>query len=229
MERALKGRLQSRLDRVVKWPWRKGTTRLDLLSDEELVERARAGDEEAFQRLVVRYRPLFESRLKRFYLAGAEAEDLLQEALIGFFKAVRDFDKEKAHSFRYFAELCVTRQVTSAVRTATRHKHKPLNTSLPIDQPLDEGGEEQVTLEEVAAGQVADPDEHVFVKQVYDELRKHMESELSDLERKVLFHHLEGKSYQEIARDLNCGVKCVDNALQRARKKLNRWAKAFLG
>jgi len=232
MESALRiGRKERipRLDRVIRRSGARSVSRLDLLSDEELVERAKRGDEEAFEHLLVRYWGLIESKLKKFFLAGADAEDLLQEALIGFFKAVRDFNEEKAQSFKFFADLCITRQVTSAVRMATRQKHQPLNNSLPIAQPSDEEEGEERSLESVVAKEfMVDPDEQIFLRQLCEELKERVETELSDLERRVLFAHLEGKRYQEIAAELNCGVKCVDNALQRARKKLDKWVKAYL-
>lgn len=189
--------------------------------------RAKKGDEEAFQHLVMCYRSFFESKLKKYFLTGADIEDLLQEALIGLFKAVRDFEWDRAQSFRYFAELCIMRQITSAVRMATRQKHQPLNNYLSIAQPLASEEGEWWLEDTLTKELVADPEEQIFLKQVCSELRERMEKELSDLEREVLMAHLEGKSYQEIAVELRRSVKCVDNALQRARRKLGRWVEAI--
>ena len=188
--------------------------------DSELVRRARDGDETALVVLLDRYRPLAQRQARSYFLAGAEREDVVQEAVIGLYKAVRDFDPERHLSFAGFAELCVNRQVLTAVRNATRHKHGPLNDYVSVWR--DELGEDGGTpLAEALPGPAAtDPAELVLSAERLRSVREHLADALSPLEAQVLELHVQGFSYAAIAERLERSEKAVDNALQRIKRKL---------
>lgn len=190
-----------------------------MTTDEELARRARQGDEAAMQRLVQRFRPMLRERCRHHFLVGADPDDLTQEALIGLYLAVRAHDPAAGASFRTFAELCVSRQLVSAVRAATRLKHGPLNDYVPLHAPLGDGSDR--TLADVLAGPCSsDPVEEVVARERVRTLRGHVARALSELEVEVLRLHLDGVGYREIAVRLQRRAKSVDNALQRIRRKL---------
>jgi RNA polymerase sporulation-specific sigma factor len=185
----------------------------------ELLLRARAGDDGAVSELLERYRVLARSKARSYFVVGADRDDVVQEGMIGIFKAVRDFDATRGASFRTFAEVCVTRQIVTAVRSATRLKHSPLSHSVSLDRPVDDA--EGTSLGELLpAATSSDPATAVVSADEMDALRQHFDEVLSDLEQQVLRHHMEGKSYEEIAAMLQRHVKSVDNALQRIKRKL---------
>ena len=191
-------------------------------TDEDLVALARAGDEQALGELMVAFRAFARSRARAYFLLGAEREDVVQEGVIGLYKAVRDFDPERDSSFAAFADLCVTRQVLTAVRTATRHKHQPLNDYVSAFQPAPSGEAEERRLAEVlpAAPSASDPAEVFLSAERLRAVQAHLDEALSDLEAEVLRRHVEGESYAQIAEHLSRHVKAVDNALQRVKRKL---------
>jgi RNA polymerase sporulation-specific sigma factor len=200
---------------------------LSRMGDEELVVRARHGCGRASEYLLGKYRSLVEGKARAYFLAGADHEDVVQEGMIGLFKAIRDFSGDHLCAFRSFAELCVTRQIITAVKTATRQKHVALNSYVSMDLPMDDG-EEDRTLADVLTQEAPDtPDDLVACRELQQELRIRIRTDLSALEAQTLVRYVEGVSYQDIAGELSLTVKQVDNALQRAKKKLGRHARAI--
>jgi RNA polymerase sporulation-specific sigma factor len=199
----------------------------DYRTDDELVRAARAGDELALTDLLTRYRPFARARARAYFLVGADQEDMLQEAMIGLYKAVRDFNPALETSFRGFAELCVTRQIISAIKTATRHKHQPLNSYVSFSRPVpgDEGSD-RVLGDLIPAAAVSDPADLVISSDRIRALQQHFDDVLSDLEADVLRLFVDGKSYQEIAAAVGRHVKSIDNALQRIKRKLDQHLRA---
>lgn len=190
--------------------------------DEELVLLAQGGDELVQEYLINKYRNFVRAKARAYFLIGADREDIIQEGMIGLYKAIRDFRADKLSSFRAFAELCVTRQIITAIKTATRQKHSPLNSAVSLNKPIyDE--ESDRTLMDVFIADVNDPEEVVIHQEEYGDIEAKMGEFLSPLEWKVLLFYLEGKSYQEIADRLHRHVKSIDNALQRVKRKLERY------
>ena len=186
----------------------------------ELVLRARAGDDAAIAELMDRYRVLARSKARSYFVVGGDRDDVVQEGMIGLYKAVRDFDPTGGASFRTFAEMCVTRQVISAVKAASRHKHGPLSTSVSLDAPVDPDSDAASLADVLPAASSADPAEAVVSADEVRALQQHFEEVLTDLEQQVLRHHVEGRSYDEIASMLQRHVKSIDNALQRIKRKV---------
>jgi RNA polymerase sporulation-specific sigma factor len=199
------------------------TLPLTEMSDDDLVVRAQGGDSQAQTVLLERYRRLVRAKGRGFFLVGGDAEDVQQEALIGLYKAIRDYQVDRLASFRAFAELCITRQIITAIKTATRQKHQPLNryVSITTSRPDDEGGERSVE-DLVDDRTVNDPAELVVSNERVDSMRTAMADMLSGLEVEVLQLYVDGKSYQEISEMLGRHVKSVDNALQRIKRKLDQ-------
>jgi RNA polymerase sporulation-specific sigma factor len=189
--------------------------------DATLVTAAQQGDETASSELIRRYRALVRGRARHYFLAGADRDDVTQEGLLGLFKAIRDFDPQREASFHSFAELCVTRQIISAVKSATRRKHTPLNgyVSLTSSAPDDEGGERLLS-DIIAARDLCDPAEIVISAWRAATIRDGVLGALSPFERDVLRLYVSGCSYQRIAEVLGRHTKAVDNALQRIKRKL---------
>jgi RNA polymerase sporulation-specific sigma factor len=192
------------------------------VQDRALVNRARAGDSAAMEQLVERYRGFVRMKASAYFLAGGESEDLVQEGLIGFFKAVRDYRADREASFRSFAELCVTRQIITAIKTAARNKHAPLNTYVSFSHTrAGASGDQEMSLAEVLPGDpVVDPVTQVISSEELRCLVECLGAALSELESGVLTMYLEGRSYEEIAGRLDCTPKTVDNALQRVKRKV---------
>jgi RNA polymerase sporulation-specific sigma factor len=186
----------------------------------ELIMRARSGDDAAVNELLDRYRVLARTKARSYFLVGSDRDDVVQEGMIGLYKAIRDFQPDKGASFRTFAELCVTRQIVTAVKGATRMKHAPLSTSISLDKPVQGDDGSTVLADLVPALASADPAAAVVSAEQMRALQRHFDEVLSDLEQQVLRHHVEGKSYEQIAAMLQRHVKSVDNALQRIKKKL---------
>lgn len=191
-------------------------------SDEELVERVHLGNTDALDFLITKYRLFVKMKARSYFLIGADKEDIIQEGMIGLYKAIRDFKGDKLASFRAFAELCITRQIITAIKTATRQKHIPLNSYVSLDKPIyDE--ESERTLMDVIMSPLSDDPEHLMINQEeYSHLEEKMTEVLSELEQQVLALYLEGRSYHEISELLNRHVKSIDNALQRVKRKLER-------
>lgn len=192
-------------------------------TDLELVAAAQAGDSIAFDRLVDRYRRFVRARSRGYFIVGGDREDLEQEALIGFYKSVRDFKPELQASFRAFAELCINRQLITAIKTATRKKHQPLNQSVSFSAPRP--GEDREDHDDdipAAADALADPAEQLVALERLAVTHQALASSLSPLEVEVLTRYVEGRSYEVIAEDVGRHVKAVDNALQRVKRKLTQ-------
>jgi RNA polymerase sporulation-specific sigma factor len=188
--------------------------------DEGLVRRARAGDSQAMDQIIARYRGFVRLKASAYFLAGGDSEDLIQEGLIGLFKAVRDYRPEREASFRSFAELCVTRQIITAIKTAARNKHTPLNTYVSFSNSR-AGSEQETTLADVLPDDpVTDPVNQAISTEELQSLVECLGRVLSPLESQVLAMYLEGRSYEEVAERLECNPKSVDNALQRVKRKV---------
>ena len=188
--------------------------------DEGLVRRARGGAQQAMDQIISRYRGFVRLKASAYFLAGGDSEDLIQEGLIGLFKAVRDYRPEREASFRSFAELCVTRQIITAIKTAARNKHSPLNTYVSFSNTR-AGSEQETTLADVLPDDpVTDPINQAISTEELTSLIECLGRVLSPLEREVLAMYLEGRSYEEVAERLECNPKSVDNALQRVKRKV---------
>ncbi len=192
------------------------------MSDEQLVEQVHQGNTDALDFLITKYRLFVKSKAKSYFLIGADKEDIVQEGMIGLYKSIRDFKGDKLSSFRAFAELCITRQIITAIKTATRQKHIPLNSYISLDKPIyDE--ESERTLMDIIISPVTDNPERIIINQEdYSRLEHKMGEVLSELELQVLSRYLAGQSYYEISGELNRHVKSIDNALQRVKRKLER-------
>ena len=192
------------------------------LADLQLVVRARNGDQAALDGLIRRYTGFVRLKASSYFLAGGDAEDLIQEGLIGLYKAVRDFRHDKETSFRSFAELCVTRQIITAIKTATRFKHSPLNTYVSFSNtPAGQDSDSDVTLGDALPGpSVDDPSICVISTEELQSLVFSLGTGLSKLEADALKLYLEGSSYEEMAEELGCDTKTIDNALQRVKRKV---------
>lgn len=190
--------------------------------DEEVVIEAKKGNSRAQEYLINKYEFFVKSKAKSYFLIGADKEDIYQEGMIGLYKAIRDFRADKLSSFKAFAELCVTRQIITAIKTATRQKHIPLNTYVSLNKPMYEEDSERTLLDVLAGLKITDPEEVVISKEEIAHIEGEMEKALSELEMEVLTSYLDGKTYQEIACDLDRQAKSIDNALQRVKRKLEK-------
>ena len=191
-------------------------------SDEELATAAQAGNEDAEATLLTRYRPFVRAKSRSYFLVGGDSQDVVQEGMIGLFKAIRDFDRRAQMSFRGFAELCVTRQLITAVKSATRFKHGPLNTYVSFSRSVGDDDEgERVLADVLPASPQDDPAERLTSAERVRDLQAYVDDALSDLEVEVLRMYVEGRSYVEIAEILSRRTKSVDNALQRIKRKID--------
>jgi RNA polymerase sporulation-specific sigma factor len=190
------------------------------VTDEALVERARSGDDVALESLLGRYRHYARAKARSYFLAGADKEDIVQEGMIGLYKAIRDFEAARNIAFRSFAELCMTRQIITAIKTATRQKHVPLNSYVSLNRPASDEDGDRTLADSLTGDAIADPAELVISAEEVADLRSSMGRLLSSLETEVLHLYMEGKSYQEIGALLGRHVKSIDNALQRIKKKV---------
>jgi RNA polymerase sporulation-specific sigma factor len=191
------------------------------LDDGYLVALAKRGSADAYDRIVKRYRGFVRLKASSYFLLGGDSDDLIQEGLLGLYKAVRDFRTDRESSFRNFAELCITRQIITAVKTASRNKHAPLNQYVSFAQTPAAAGDSETTLEEVLPGPSSeDPSERVIASEELQSLVSCLSSVLSELESRVLSLYLDGHSYEEIGERLECDTKTVDNALQRVKRKV---------
>ncbi len=196
-------------------------SRFDPLSDEEIVALAQNDDDDALTYLLDKYKNFVRSKARSYFLIGADHEDIVQEGMIGLFKAIRDYKPTRLSSFRAFAELCVKRQIITAIKTATRQKHFPLNSYVSLNKPLyDE--ESDRTLLDVIEGRVTNPEDLFISQEELERIQNEISTTLSPLEQQVLAAFLNGKSYQEIAEMLDRHVKSIDNALQRVKRKLTK-------
>lgn len=200
-----------------------GNKRYTEIQDEELVKLVHQGDREALDFLIEKYLNFVRAKSRSYFLIGADREDIVQEGMIGLYKAVRDFRVDRLASFRGFAELCITRQIITAIKTATRQKHIPLNSYVSLDKPIFDEEADRTLLDVISGTKVTDPEQLLINQEEMDRIEIKMSEILSDLERKVLALYLEGQSYQEISEELDRHVKSIDNALQRVKRKLERF------
>jgi len=190
------------------------------MADDELIELVHQGDVEAQETLIRRYKNFVLAKSRSYFLVGADREDIVQEGMIGLYKAVRDYKIERLASFRAFAELCITRQIITAIKAATRQKHQPLNTYVSLNKPIYDEESDRTLLDVLKGGKLSNPEALFISNETYDLIETEISSMLSELEFDVLQEYLEGKSYQKIADSLDKHVKSVDNALQRVKRKL---------
>lgn len=190
------------------------------MSDEEVVELSASGDRRATEYILSKYKNLVKSRAKAYFIAGADHDDIVQEGMIGLFKAVRDFDITKQPTFRGFAEICVKRQIITAIKAAGRQKHLPLNSYVSLSDPVYEDNADRTLVDMIAERQSADPEEVFLRRERAEMINAEIEDKLSDLEKTVLSLYLGGMNYQEIAAELKRTPKSIDNALQRVKHKL---------
>lgn len=190
--------------------------------DEEVVSEAKKGNYRAQEYLISKYENFVKAKAKSYFLIGADKEDIYQEGMIGLYKAIRDFKADKLTSFKAFAEICVTRQIITAIKTATRQKHIPLNTYVSLNKPIYEEESDRTLIDVLSELKITDPEELIIGKEQLQHIEGEMAKVLSDLEMEVLQSYLDGKSYQEIACDLDRQAKSIDNALQRVKRKLEK-------
>ncbi|PRR80031.1 RNA polymerase sigma-H factor [Clostridium liquoris] len=190
--------------------------------DEEIVIEAKKGDVRAQEHLISKYENFVKSKAKSYFLIGADKEDIYQEGMIGLYKAIRDFKPDKLSSFKAFAELCVTRQIITAIKTATRQKHIPLNTYVSLNKPIYDEESDRTLMDILSEAKIADPEELVISREEMGHIQNEIGEVLSNLEMEVLMSYIDGKSYQEIACDLDRHAKSIDNALQRVKRKLEK-------
>ena len=194
----------------------------EAMTDEAITLLAQQGDDQASGHLLNKYKNFVRSKARSYFLIGADHEDIVQEGMIGLFKAIRDYRPERLSSFRVFAELCVTRQIITAIKTATRQKHIPLNSYVSLNKPIYDEESDRTLLDVITEGRVSNPEDLLIGQEDLHRIEDKIGEMLSDLEWEVLTSYLDGRSYQEIAKDLGRHVKSIDNALQRVKRKLEK-------
>ncbi|MBU3181455.1 RNA polymerase sporulation sigma factor SigH [Clostridium psychrophilum] len=190
--------------------------------DEEVVSEAQKNNVSAQEYLINKYKNFVKAKSKLYFLIGADKEDIYQEGMIGLYKAIRDFKADRLSSFRAFAEICVKRQIITAIKTATRQKHIPLNTYISLNKPIYDEESDRTLLDVLSGAKITDPEELVISREEVINIQNEIGEVLSQLEMEVLMSYLDGKSYQEIACDLDRHAKSIDNALQRVKRKLEK-------
>jgi RNA polymerase sporulation-specific sigma factor len=196
-----------------------GLSRMD---DEQAVAYARAGSARAVEHLLRKYRRFVEGKARSYFLAGGEPDDVIQEGMVGLYKAIRDYRPDRLMQFRSFAEMCITRQIVTAVKSASRNKHVPLNDYLSLHSHCGNDEDASLVIDVLADPNFADPERVLFESRTIQRVRQHVRDGLSGLEREVFEGYLEGKTYQEMSVRLRRPSKTVDNALQRAKRKIGR-------
>ena len=194
--------------------------RYEEMTDVQIVQLAQAGEEPALVYLLNKYKNFVRSKARSYFLIGADHEDIVQEGMIGLFKAIRDYREDRLSSFRAFAELCITRQIITAIKTATRQKHIPLNSYVSLNKPIYDEESDRTLLDVITEGYLANPEDVLINREDMSLIEVRIAQSLSPLERQVLAKYLQGKSYQEISRDMKRQIKSIDNALQRVKRKL---------
>ena len=191
------------------------------LTDEEIIAQIKNGDEKALTYLLDKYKELVNIKVGKYFLIGAEREDIIQEGMIGLYKAIKSFDKQKQNTFKTFANMCIERQLITAIKTSNRQKHMPLNSYLSLNTAAyDNDDENSVELMDTFNNDTTeDPLETIMKKEYYEQIQNNIEKSLSKFEKQVLDRFIKGESYNVIAKRLNSPVKSVDNAIQRIRKK----------
>lgn len=192
------------------------------MSDEELINSIRADDKKALEFLICKYKDLVNSKVNKYFIIGAEKEDIIQEGLIGLYKAIKDYKEDKQNSFKSFANLCIERQLITAIKSSNRQKHMPLNSYLSLNMPAYEdsdGNADTEVMEILDANIIEDPLDTITKKEYMSNVESVIDTSLSDFEKKVLNRYIQGESYVKIAQKIDAPVKSVDNAIQRIRKK----------
>jgi RNA polymerase, sigma 30 subunit, SigH len=195
---------------------------LEDLDDEEIIKRIRNGSKSCMEYLIEKYKPFVRAKARSYFLVGADREDIVQEGMIGLFKAIRDYREDKSMPFRMFAEMCITRQIITAVKTATRQKHIPLNSYVSLNKRIFDDDSDKTLIEMLHGVSISDPEELFISKEDFSDIEHKLLELLSPFEKQVLTMYLSGIAYQDIARQLNRPVKSIDNALQRLKKKIER-------
>lgn len=194
------------------------------MTDEEIVALAQQdGEDAALEYLLNKYKNFVRAKARSYFLIGADHEDIVQEGMIGLYKAIRDYREDRQSSFRAFAELCVTRQIITAIKTATRQKHIPLNSYVSLNRPIFEEDSDRTLLDVITEETPSNPEEMLIDREDLSVIEGRIGSLLSDLEKQVLVRYVEGKSYVEISEEMNRHVKSIDNALQRIKRKLQKY------
>ncbi|MDW0109975.1 RNA polymerase sporulation sigma factor SigH [Sporosarcina aquimarina] len=192
-------------------------------SDEQLIGIIQEGNTDALDFLITKYQSFVRMKARSYFMMGGDKEDIIQEGMIGLYKAIRDFREDRLSSFKGFAELCIKRQIITAIKTATRQKHIPLNSSVSLDKPVYDEESDRTLLDVLTGSANDDPEDLMIYKENFTQMEVEMNKVLSSLEKEVLGLYLDGQSYQEISEVLNRQVKSVDNALQRIKRKLERY------
>ncbi len=201
---------------------KKAQTDYENLTDEAVAELARNCNGDALEYLLNKYKNFVRAKARSYFLIGADKEDIVQEGMIGLYKAIRDFRSSKLASFRAFAELCITRQIITAIKTATRQKHKPLNTYVSLNKPAYDDESDRMLIDVISCNKITNPEDIIIGQEDFNTRESKIAKILSPLELAVLKKYLDGKSYFEIAGELERSVKSVDNALQRVKFKLEK-------
>ena len=189
-------------------------------SDEEIIELIKSGDKQALEYLINKYKELVNMKVTKYFIIGAEKDDIIQEGLIGLFKAIKNYSNDKQNSFKTFANLCIERQLITAIKTSNRQKHSPLNSYLSLNLAAFDNDDTEGSLIEVFnSNLIEDPLDTITKKEYFEKLENAIDESLSDFEKQVLHRYLNGESYVKIAEKLNTPVKSIDNAIQRIRKK----------
>ena len=199
------------------------TQDFEAMADEQVVSLAQGADGAALEYLLNKYKNFVRTKARSYFLIGADHEDIVQEGMIGLYKAIRDYRAEKLSSFRAFAELCVTRQIITAIKTATRQKHIPLNSYISLNKPIYEEDSDRTLLDVITEETMSNPEEMIIDREDLSLIEGRIGQMLSDLEKDVLVRYMEGKSYVEIAQEMHRHVKSIDNALQRIKRKLLKY------
>lgn len=194
------------------------------LSDEAVVALAKENNEAALEYIIKKYKNMVKAKARSYFIMGADREDIVQEGMIGLFKAIRDYRNDKKASFKAFADLCITRQIITAIKTATRQKHIPLNSYISLNKPIFDEDSDRTLLDILTTTKTTDPETMIIDREELSNIEEKIGEVLSGFEQEVLMSYVRGKSYQEIAIDLNRQVKSIDNALQRVKKKLEKYA-----
>ena len=193
------------------------------MTDEQVVRLAQGADNQALEYLLNKYKNFVRTKARSYFLIGADHEDIVQEGMIGLYKSIRDYREEKLSSFRAFAELCITRQIITAIKTATRQKHIPLNSYISLNKPIYEEDSDRTLLDVITEEGMSNPEEMIIDREDLSLIEGKIGQMLSDLEKDVLVRYMEGKSYVEIAGEMHRHVKSIDNALQRIKRKLLKY------
>lgn len=195
---------------------------LELLDDDTIIRLIHQGNSRGLDFLIHKYKNFVRAKARTYFLIGADKEDIVQEGMIGLYKAIRDFDSDKLSSFKAFAELCITRQIITAVKTSTRQKHIPLNSYVSLDKPVYDEESDRTLFDIIAGSKAIDPQELLVNREKFADMESKLSELLSELEKKSLHLYLDGRTYEEISIELKRHVKSIDNALQRVKRKFEQ-------